>query len=51
VSIILSTALEGNVVETSTPVSGSAQKQATLWGRGAKNYAALAEILLQGFFQ
>jgi SAM-dependent methyltransferase len=39
------------MVDTSTPIIGSAQKQATLWGRAAKDWAELAEVLMHALFE
>ncbi|CAN5582375.1 hypothetical protein BH23CHL2_BH23CHL2_35200 [soil metagenome] len=38
------------MVEASTSTSGSAQRQASLWGRRARDYAELTEPLMHGFF-
>lgn len=38
------------MVKTSIPTGGSAQRQASLWGRRAQDYAEMTEPLMHGFF-
>jgi SAM-dependent methyltransferase len=39
------------MVDASTTTTGSAAKQAALWGRGAQTYAEIAENLMRALFQ